>query len=97
MKKLLGRILASILGQSQAWWVEIKTSQPVCTYYFGPFDHEAEAYAAQGGYIEDLEQEGARNIQPAVRLCSRPDELTITDEWDTRRGEFSAPALSGRS
>ncbi|MBE9108948.1 DUF1816 domain-containing protein [Nodosilinea sp. LEGE 07298] len=96
MKNLLGRILAIVLGRSKAWWVEIKTSQPACTYYFGPFDTESEAYAAKGGYIEDLEQEGAQNIQTVVQLCSRPEQLTITDEWDTPVGGFSTPAFSGR-
>lgn len=96
MKNFLGRFLASIFGQSKAWWVEIKTNQPACTYYFGPFDSELEATTAQGGYIEDLEQEGAQNIRPVVQLCSDPDQLTITDEWDTPVGGFSAPAFSGQ-
>jgi hypothetical protein len=96
MKNLLGRFLASILGESKAWWVEIQTSQPACTYYFGPFDSEPEAHAAKGGYIEDLEQEGAQNIQTLVQRCSYPDQLTITDEWDTPLGEFPTPAFSGR-
>ncbi|WP_017298434.1 DUF1816 domain-containing protein [Nodosilinea nodulosa] len=96
MNNLLGRLLGSILGQNKAWWVEIKTSQPACTYYFGPFDSESEAHAAKGGYIEDLEQEGAHNIQTLVQLCSFPEQLTITDEWDTPLGGFTAPAF-GRS
>ncbi|MBD1917473.1 MULTISPECIES: DUF1816 domain-containing protein [Cyanophyceae] len=100
MNNLLGRflnsILSSILGSSKAWWVEIKTSQPACTYYFGPFDSESEAHSAKGGYVEDLEQEGAQNIQLMVSLCSRPKQLTITDEWDTPVGEFSTPAFSGQ-
>jgi hypothetical protein len=96
MNKLLGRFLANILGQPKAWWVEIKTSQPSCTYYFGPFDSELEATTAKGGYIEDLEQEGAQNIQTLVQLCSHPDQLTITDEWDTPVGGFSTPAFSSQ-
>lgn len=96
MNNLLGRFLKNILGPSKAWWVEIKTSQPACTYYFGPFDSEAEALAAKGGYIEDLEQEGAQNIQTQVQLCADPDQLTITDEWDTPVGGFSTPAFSGQ-
>ncbi|MBE9136248.1 DUF1816 domain-containing protein [Nodosilinea sp. LEGE 07088] len=83
MNNFLSRLLDNLRGQSKAWWVEIKTSQPACTYYFGPFDSEIEATTAKGGYIEDLEQEGAQNIQTLVSLCSDPDQLTITDEWDT--------------
>ncbi|WOD38593.1 DUF1816 domain-containing protein [Nodosilinea sp. E11] len=96
MHKFLGSFLSNLLGQSKAWWVEIKTNQPACTYYFGPFDSEAEAVMAKGGYIEDLEQEGAQNIQTVVQRCNRPDQLTITDEWDTPVGGFSAPAYSGQ-
>lgn len=96
MNNLLGRFLANVLGQSKAWWVEIKTSQPACTYYFGPFDSESEAHGAKGGYVEDLEQEGAQNIQIAVSLCRNPEQLTITDEWDTPVGGFPTPVLSGQ-
>ncbi len=96
MYSFLGRFLKSFLSPGKAWWVEIKTSQPVCTYYFGPFDTEAEARVARGGYIEDLEHEGAHNIQTQVKLCTCPDQLTITDEWDTPVGGFSAPAFSSQ-
>jgi hypothetical protein len=63
----------------QAWWVEIKTEQPRCVYYFGPFNTEEEAQAAQGGYIEDLENEAAQGIQVEVKRC-KPEVLTIDDE-----------------
>lgn len=96
MNNLLGRLLDSLLGKRKAWWVEIKTSQPACTYYFGPFDSETEANMAKGGYIEDLEQEGAQNIQTLVQLSSFPEQLTITDEWDTPFSGFATPAF-GRS
>jgi hypothetical protein len=96
MNNFLSRLFDNLFGQSKAWWVEIKTSQPACTYYFGPFDSEVEAGMAKGGYIEDLEQEGAQNIQTSVRLCSDPDPLTITDEWDTPVSGFSTPAFSGQ-
>ncbi|MCY7274233.1 MAG: DUF1816 domain-containing protein, partial [Phormidesmis sp. CAN_BIN44] len=26
-----------IKAMSTPWWVEIKTAEPNCTYYFGPF------------------------------------------------------------
>ncbi len=96
MGNVLGRFLENIFGQGKAWWVEIKTSQPSCTYYFGPFDSEPEATAARGGYIEDLEQEGAQSIQTAVQYCRYPDQLTITDEWDNPVGGFATPVFSGQ-
>lgn len=62
-----------------AWWVEITTDSPSCTYYFGPFLNQQEALDSQGGYIEDLELEGATGIGVEVKRC-KPKELTIVDE-----------------
>jgi hypothetical protein len=62
-----------------AWWVEIVTENPHCTYYFGPFASEGEASLSQAGYLEDLTQEGALNIKAVVKQC-RPKQLTIYDE-----------------
>ncbi len=97
MKTSFGRFLEDFLGFRKAWWLEIKTSQPICTYYFGPFDSEAEAEALKGGYIEDLEQEGAMNIRTSIQRCSDPAQLTITEEWDSSPfGGFTSPAFSGQ-
>lgn len=96
MKTTFGRFLEDLLGFGKSWWVEIKTSQPSCTYYFGPFDTEDEAHAMKGGYIEDLELEGAQNICSTVQRCNDPDQLTIED-WDSPFGGFSSPAFSGQS
>ncbi len=59
-----------------AWWVEVSTRMPQCTYYFGPFDSEAEAQTHQGDYVQDLEQEGAQEISAQVKWC-KPQELTV--------------------
>lgn len=76
MKEFLTRFLNQI---GQAFWVEIKTEVPKCTYYFGPFLTEQEAHTEKDGYWEDLEAEGAQGIQMMVKRC-RPTELTI--EWE---------------
>lgn len=62
-----------------AWWVEIKTDQPRCTYYFGPFASSTEAEDARPGYVEDLEKENAQGIRVSIRR-GKPDQLTIFDE-----------------
>ena len=56
-----------------AWWIEVKTDD--CTYFFGPFSDQADAEAAQPGYIEDLEQDGETNIQATLMKC-KPSQLT---------------------
>jgi hypothetical protein len=97
MSNFFSRLLDNVFGFSKSWWLEIQTSQPNCTYYFGPFDSEAEAETLRGGYIEDLENEGAQNIRFALHHCSRPETLTIVDEADSPLGGFSTPAFSGQS
>jgi hypothetical protein len=80
-----------------AWWVEVTTEAPNCTYYFGPYISAAEAKAQQPGFIADLEQEGAKNIRAVVKRC-KPSQLTIFDE----RAEAAqsrpgiSPAFSGQ-
>lgn len=62
-----------------AWWVEVVTDSPHCTYYFGPFISANEAKASQSGYIKDLEQEGAQRILAKVKRC-KPEQLTIYED-----------------
>jgi Domain of unknown function (DUF1816) len=61
----------------QAWWIEILTAQPKCTYYFGPFAGAWEAKVASKGFIEDLEGEFAKGITIKIDRHSQPDLLTI--------------------
>ncbi len=67
-----------------AWWVEVKTESPRCTYYFGPFLTAAEAEAAKPGYVEDLQQEAAQGIEVVIKRC-KPSQLTIDED---SLGEF---------
>ncbi|OKH38073.1 hypothetical protein NIES2119_10960 [[Phormidium ambiguum] IAM M-71] len=57
------------------WWVEIITLFPACSYYFGPFANILEAAAAKVGYLEDLQQEGAKGITLRIKQC-QPETLT---------------------
>ena len=78
-----------------AWWVEIETRNPKCTYYFGPFLNGMEAEASVKGYVEDLELEGAQGINVNVKRC-KPKVLTISDdsgEWFDRKVK---PVFSGQ-
>ena len=75
-KNLLTSIL-EILGL--AWWVEIVTDKPSCTYYFGPFLSQKEAKLYYPGYIEDLEQEEAVIVSWTIKQY-QPKQLTIYQE-----------------
>ncbi len=76
MNELLTNFLSAI---GLAWWVEVTTDNPRCVYYFGPFPSKEVAQTHQGGYVEDLEQEGAADIKINIQRC-KPSNLTIYDE-----------------
>jgi Fe-S oxidoreductase len=78
-----------------AWWVEIVTQSPHCTYYFGPFLSVKEANGAKSGYVEDLEQEGAQGIIVTVKRC-KPSHLTIFDELGDRIDRNPVTVFSGQ-
>ncbi len=78
MKEIWTNILQRL---GSAWWVEVITENPHCTYYFGPFASSGEASRSQAGYLEDLTQEGALNIKAVVKQCRpKQKQLTIYDE-----------------
>ncbi|XHU96524.1 MAG: DUF1816 domain-containing protein [cyanobacterium endosymbiont of Rhopalodia gibba] len=79
IKQLMLKML-NFLGL--AYWVEIITKTPQCTYYFGPFFWKESARASCGGYLEDLQSEGAQEIQVIVKRC-RPSNLTIFNEKES--------------
>ena len=64
-----------------AWWVEVVTQNPRCTYYFGPF--------------LSLEQEGAQGIIINVKRC-KPNALTIADDLGERIDRKVKPVFSGQ-
>ncbi|MCH8507097.1 MAG: DUF1816 domain-containing protein [Ectothiorhodospiraceae bacterium] len=92
MKEFLINILQFV---GLAWWVEIRTDQPQCTYYFGPFLSQKDASRAKVGYIEDLEAEGAQGLQARVGRY-KPSELTIFDEPTEFPKSPPKPAFSGQ-
>jgi hypothetical protein len=62
-----------------AWWVEIGTDRPDCTYYFGPFASATEARTHTSGYVEDLESEAAEGIHISLKR-GKPTQITIDRE-----------------
>ena len=70
-------MIDSLNTYHQAWWIEILTAQPKCTYYFGPFAGAWEAEVASKGFVEDLEGEFAQGIKIKIDRHCQPDLLTI--------------------
>lgn len=89
-------VLLSILNFfGLAWWIEIITQKPKCTYYFGPFLTAKEADLAKTGYLEDLEIEGAIGIDVFIKRC-KPKKLTVEDDLGERIDRKASPAFSGQ-
>ncbi len=82
-----------LLGQ--AWWIEVSTTLPKCTYYFGPFADVKEAELAMQGYLEDLESESAQGIQAQIKRC-KPERLTIDHDMGENSDRKRATALGGQ-
>lgn len=96
MKNIFSQIFETVFGAGKAWWIEVRTEEPACTYYFGPFDNSAEAEVAKKGYVEDLEQEGAKLLQATVMRCQPPEQLTVDNEALDSSSPKPEPALSGQ-
>lgn len=67
------------IQERQNWWVKIITKNPVCIYYFGPFDTVQEAQVSQLDYSKDLQDEGAQIVVIKIEKC-QPQQLTICQE-----------------
>jgi hypothetical protein len=76
MSEILLKLLDSF---GLAYWAEIKTENPKCIYYFGPFATLKEANDHHSGYLEDLTSEGAQEIKVDFKRC-KPNQLTILEE-----------------
>jgi Domain of unknown function (DUF1816) len=92
MSEVLMNILNSL---GLAYWVEVRTDRPRCTYYFGPFWNAKEAKTSLSGYIEDLESEGAKGINTEIKRF-KPNDLTIFDESSDRLDFKPIPRFSGQ-
>lgn len=92
MNELLTNLL-NLFGL--AWWVEVVTETPHCTYYFGPFLSAKAAAAAKGGYVEDLEQEGAQDIRVTLKRF-KPTRLTVADDLGEKPSQGVTRELRGQ-
>lgn len=78
MKSLFN--LFPLINKRVPWWVEIRTTMPYCTYFFGPFNSAKEAKQEQTIYIDDLVQEKALGITVEIKQC-QPNSLTVFEEY----------------
>ena len=60
-----------------AWWAKIETQQPNATYWYGPFITKRSLKENMSSFIEDLTNEGYKNIQHSFVRCKKEEPLTI--------------------
>ena len=60
-----------------AWWAKIETSQPSCTYWFGPFITKRSLKENISSFIKDLSDEGSKNIKHSLVRCKKEEPLTV--------------------
>ena len=60
-----------------AWWAKIETDQPCSTYWFGPFITKRSLKENMPSFIEDLSDEGSKNIKHSFVRCKKEEPLTV--------------------
>jgi len=73
-KKLI-RNIGNKLGL--AWWAKIETEDPCCTYWFGPFITKRSLKENISSFINDLSDEGTKNIKHSLVRCKKEEPLTV--------------------
>jgi len=60
-----------------AWWAKIETKQPDTTYWYGPFITKRSLKENIPSFINDLSEEGSRNIKYTLVRCKKEEPLTV--------------------
>lgn len=64
---------------SLGWWLQVDARNPICIYFFGPFNSQEEAERSRDGFLADLRQEGAYILYSEAKFC-HPRQLTIFED-----------------
>ena len=60
-----------------AWWAKIETGKPSSTYWFGPFITKRSLKENLSSFIQDLSDEGFKNIKHTLVSCKNEEPLTV--------------------
>jgi len=60
-----------------AWWAKIETEEPFVTYWFGPFITKRSLKENMSSFIQDLSDEGTKNIKHSLVRCKKEEPLTV--------------------
>ena len=60
-----------------AWWAKIESDHPNTTYWYGPFITKRSLKENISSFINDLTNEGSKNIKYNLVRCKKEEPLTI--------------------
>ncbi len=60
-----------------AWWAKVVTGNPSGTYWYGPFLTKRSLNENLKDFIDDLSEEGAKDIKHTIMRCKREEPLTV--------------------
>ena len=75
MTRTLIRKLGNKFGL--AWWAKIETNEPLATYWYGPFLTRSSLKKNLAFFVDDLTNEGSKNIKQTIVRCKKEEPLTV--------------------
>ena len=60
-----------------AWWAKVDTGTPSVTYWYGPFLTRRSLNKNLENFLEDLSDEGSKNIKHSIVRCNKEEPLTV--------------------
>ena len=75
MAKNLIRNFGNKLGL--AWWAKVETDTPSAIYWFGPFLSKRSLNQNLEKFLNDLSEEGPKDINHSSIRCNKEEPLTV--------------------
>ena len=60
-----------------AWWAKVVTGTPSVIYWYGPFLTKRSLNENLENFINDLIEEGSKDIKHSIIRCNKEEPLTI--------------------
>ena len=60
-----------------AWWAKVETGTPSATYWYGPFLTKRSLKENLEKFLEDLSDEGSKDIKHSIMRCKKEEPLTV--------------------
>ena len=60
-----------------AWWAKVETVKPNGTYWYGPFITKRSLKENISSFIQDLYDEGSKEVKYSLIRCKKEEPLTV--------------------